>query len=409
MRIAICSLSRFTHVAEFIDAAEELAKRHDVRYLLGYPDADAMDLLRSRGIPHELILDEMPPMKSPAAAGSTHQIFTDYFFRQAQAILPKLVDRLEALNPGLILAHLRDYAGLNAAELLSIPVVSFGSHASPVRSEPLDPPFGSGLSRKGSAAQRALFWKLHHEFNRTLDREYNRMLRAPHGLPPVSGASTHASGRLILLSIIPTLGHAISAPAAHVRYVGPLFSRTRNDPRERALLERIRELPRPRVFLSLGTTYGSGLMENCLQALTGFHGSLIASGCGESSLGIRAVRAPFFHDVDAIIQASDAVVTVCGGKTVMDSLKHGAPMVGLPRQGEQRDIALALADQGTAILPCLRKWDGAAFRSAIDAICGDPSYRSAANILRREVESSGQAGQVVIELEKLMSALQLAA
>jgi UDP:flavonoid glycosyltransferase YjiC (YdhE family) len=87
----------------------------------------------------------------------------------------------------------------------------------------------------------------------------------------------------------------------------------------------------------------------------------------------------------------------------MDALAQGKPIVALPRQGEQKEIALALAEEGAAILPCPRKWDAEAFLNAVGEVCHKPSYREAARRLQQEVMDSGR----VAEVENLLSRFHL--
>lgn len=400
MKIAICSLSTFTYVAECVDAAVLLARSHEVRFLLGFRSAPAIALLERLGLAYEVLLDEPPVLAGAAAAGSTRELFTDFFFRQAEAVMPTLPARLEAWGAEIVLSHLRDFAGINAAAVLGLPVVSFGSHANPVRCEPDDPPFGSGLSRTAPPSRRQLMWQFDREFHASLDPIYNRTFRQPYGLTPVHRASTHASEQLILLSLIPALGNTNAPVPAHVRFVGPLYSSAGASagPDEQALLEQIAASPRPRVFISLGTTYGASLVHAGLDALERFDGTVIASGTPTVRSAPGQIGAPFFHDVHSVLRACDAAVTVCGGKTVMDMLAHGLPIVGLPQQGEQKDVAMALHAHGGAILPCLRKWDAAAFRAAVESACRDDVHRAAASRLRAEVVSSGGAAYAAQEV-----------
>ena len=96
MKIAICSLSTFTYVAECVDAAVVLARSHDVRFMLGFRSAPAVALLERLGLAYEVLLDEPPVLAGAAAARSTRELFTDFFFRQAEAVMPQLPARLAA-------------------------------------------------------------------------------------------------------------------------------------------------------------------------------------------------------------------------------------------------------------------------------------------------------------------------
>src|SRR5262249_25642406 len=115
VKIAVCSLSKFTYVAEFVGAAEILSQRHEVRYFLGFTSPAAVDLVERRGLQYEFLLDEPPAQMGPAEAASTHDLFAGYFFKQAELVLPRLPARLSAWGADAVLSHLRDFAGINAA------------------------------------------------------------------------------------------------------------------------------------------------------------------------------------------------------------------------------------------------------------------------------------------------------
>lgn len=406
MKVAVSSLSRYTHVAEFIDAAQVLNGRHEVRYFLGPTYAAAVKLLESRGIGHTRLLpsaqvDVTTALGTAAGAKSVFALFTDYFLRHAEMVLPNLLDALERWQPDLVLSHLRDYAGITAAEILGIPVVSFGSHGPPHREEPLDPPFGAGIARGAPERELGLMWRLQHHFDERVDAVYNKRLRQPYGLLAIRGTSTYHSRTLTLLSMIPALANRNTPEPPYIRYVGPLFSQRNRSgtPDESALLERISNMPGPRVLLSLGTTYVKPVLESCLAALEHFPGTLIASLGGDAHTRISASRRarsnliyqPFFTNIGRVLELSDVVVTVAAGKSVMDALACGKPLVCLPQQGEQREIALALRDCGAAEVPCSRKWADDDFANAVERVASEPCYADAAGRLQQQVRQMGGA------------------
>ena len=83
MRIAVCSLSQFTYIAEFIDVAQRLHEKHQVCYFLGFSCQDAIRLLEKKQIPYKVLLDERLDVESvltvPAAAKSTYDLFKNGF------------------------------------------------------------------------------------------------------------------------------------------------------------------------------------------------------------------------------------------------------------------------------------------------------------------------------------------
>jgi hypothetical protein len=199
------------------------------------------------------------------------------------------------------------------------------------------------------------------------------------------------------------LQRELSALPAHVRYVGSLFSRA-DRTADGHTVEAIEALPRPRLFISLGTTYAGALLPRCLTAARDLDAGLIvslgvpggqASGQREiveltSGARSRCLVRPFFQAVDDVLQRADAVVSVGAGQTVMDALSHGRPLLCLPQQGEQRDIALAIEERGAGHA-LIGNWVGADLNSAMVDVATNPAYSAAAGLLREESRTAGGA------------------
>ena len=419
MRIAICSLSQFAYVSEFVDAAQRLNGNHQVCYFLGFSCPAAIGLLERKQVPYQALLDEQADIRSvltaQAAAKSTYDLFKTYFFKHAELVLPGLLDTLRAWKPDLILAYLRDYAGMTAAEVLGVPMGSFGSFPSPVRAEGIDPPFGAGMRRDAPERLYQMMWKLHHEFNSRVDPLYNETIRRPYGLDDVRGVSTLHSNRLVLLGTIPILSNKRSPDPPYVKYVGPLFSGdgAQAGADEAGEIARIASSPRPRVFVTLGTTYVQPLLGDCLRALTDFPGTIVATLGSQwdqdRDSDVRSllerenvVWRPFFSNFCRVLELVDAVVTVCAAKTVLAALAAGKPLVCLPRQGEQYERAYRLEALGAARVPCPRRWDGEGFARAAEQVAADDRYRQAASALRAHVEQSGGVAEAVRLLNALL-------
>lgn len=416
MRIAICSLSQFTYVAEFIDVAQRLQEKHQVCYFLGFSCQDAIRLLEKKQVPYQVLLDEQVDIESvltvPAAAKSTYDLFNNGFFKHAELILPNLLETLRAWKPNLVLSYLRDYGGMTAAEILDIPMVSFGSLPSPVRIEGIDPPFGAGVSKDAPRRLSRVMWKFHHEFNSRVDPLYNERIRRPYGLDDISQVSTLHSRRLVLLGTVAILSNKHSPEPPYVKYVGPLFSGT-GAPAEADETDKIALVassPKPRVFVSLGTTYVEPLVEKCLKALTIFPGTIVVTLGSEMDSHVRSllqrknvVWSPFFSDFNSVLELVDTVVTVTAAKTVLVSLAAGKPLVCLPQQGEQYERAYRLQSLGAAEMPCPRRWDAQRFVSITEQVATDHRYKRAASVLQAHIEQSGGVKEAVRLLNTSLS------
>jgi len=415
VRIAICSLSQYTHVAEVVDAAEYLAQRHEVCYFVGFNTKSTADLLSGRGIPYRILLDpELDIQKAMASADdfrSAEKLFEFFFFRHAELVLPKLIPALESWQPDLIVSSIRDYAGLTAGEVLNKPVATFGV-TSPIRERDSDPPLFSGVSRDCPDRMRKMMWKFHEHFHAKMDPIYNRRIRRPYSLPDISGVSSLHSSELVFLWSVPSLSNKYSPDPPYVRYVGPLSTKKGSsiEPEEAEILDRLDSSNGPRVLITLGTFHSADLLEPVMAALSDYSGTIVVCAGASSDTELSAYLAkanvisrPFFFCINEILNRVDAVVNVANGKSTLDALSFGKPLVCFPRQGEQFEIAHRLQDLNAAIAPCLRKWDASKVRDAVERVTKDDRYRQAALGLRDEIGDSGGAREVERLLENLMA------
>jgi UDP:flavonoid glycosyltransferase YjiC (YdhE family) len=416
VKIAICSLSQFTYVAEFIDVAQRLQDKHQVCYFPGFSCQDALGLLDKKDVPYQVLLDERldieAELTNPAAAESTYELFRDCFFKHAELVLPNLLEALWGWKPDLIMSYLRDYAGMTAAEILDVPMVSFGSFPSPVRIEDIDPPFGAGVSKDAPKRLVQLMWKLNRQFHSRADPLYNEIIRRPYGLVDVRQVSTLHSRRLVLLGTIPVLSNKNSPDPPYIKYVGPLFAGD-GAPVEADEVEKIARIassPKPRVFVTLGTTYVAPLIENCLKALTTSPGTIIVTLGTKISDRIRpllnrqnVIWSPFFSDFHSVLQLVDTVVTVTAAKTVLAALAAAKPLVCLPQQGEQYERAYRLQALGAGKVPCPRRWDAQEFARVTEQVATDRRYAQAAAVLQKNVEQSGGVEEAVRLLDEILS------
>lgn len=415
MRIAVCSLSQFTYVAEFINVTQRLNKEHEVCYFMAFYCQNSIKLLQKSYIFYQVILDKRIDITSvltdPATAASSYEIFKNFFFKHAEILLPYLIKTLKIWKPDLILSHYRDYAGMTAAEILDIPMVSFGSAGSPFRVKGIDPPYGAGVSRDTPNRVMQLLWELNHKFNQRIDLLYNNTIRRPYGLDDIHGASTLHSNQLVLLSMISCLSNKSSLDPPHVKFVGPLFlSRPETEEGDEAeTIAYIASMPKPRVLVSLGTIYVEPT-EKCLEALENFPGTVIVSLGGKKEIDISSlihrknlVWRSFFTDFNRLLKYVDAVVTIASGKTVLESLAVGKPLVCLPQQGEQYENALRLQSLGAGEVPCPKRWDSQRFVRVTELVAIEDKYRKAAAVLQADVERSGGVDEVVRLINTFLS------
>ena len=413
MRIAICSLSQFTYIAEFIEAAQLLNERHEVCYFIGFFCQNSIKLLQQKHLSYKVLLDEQIDIKSalrdPANASSPYEIFEGWFFKHAELLLPGLLKTIKVWKPDLIVSHYRDYAGMTAAEILGIPMVSFGTSGSPIRVEGIDPPYAVGVSRDTPNRVMQLLWKLNHKFNEKIDQLYNEKIRRPYGLNDISGSITLHSNQLVLLSMISSLSNKYSPDPPYIKFVGPLFSSRSgsNELEEVNTITRIAASPKPRIFITLGTIYVEST-QKCLEALEKFRGTIIVSmgNKNEFKMGSlfqrkNVIWRPFFDDFYRVLELVDSVVTIASGKTVLDALAMGKPLICMPSQGEQYENALRIQSLGAGEIFCPKHWNSQKFVKLTEQVVTEERYRKAAAFLQAEIKSSRRMDELVKEIETL--------
>nr|WP_238361128.1 nucleotide disphospho-sugar-binding domain-containing protein [Iningainema tapete] len=158
----------------------------------------------------------------------------------------------------------------------------------------------------------------------------------------------------------------------------------------------------------LGTTHAELIIEKCLEALLAFPGSVIVSLGGKTVAHISSLLksknvtwSPFFSDLNQVLKLVDAVITVTAPKTVLASLAVGKPLICLPQQGEQYELAYRLQSLGVGEIPCPKRWDAQAFAFITEQVATESKYIKAASILQAEIEQSGGISEVVKAIEAL--------
>jgi UDP:flavonoid glycosyltransferase YjiC (YdhE family) len=414
MRIAICSLCQFTHIVKFVDAAQLLIEKNEVCYFLGFACQDTIRLLQEKQLPYKVLLDEKIDMNFlltlTVVNESAYAVFEKYFFRYAKLTLPYLIKALNVWRPDFILSDMRDYAGMTAAEIMDIPMVSSGNFTSPFRVEGIDPPFGSGINRDAPKRLLQLMWKLHHEFNDRLDLLYNETIRRPYGLDDIRRVSTLNSTKLVLLSTISILANKYSQDPSYVKYIGPLSLKKGESVEvdETDKIACIASSPEPRVFVTHGTVLMEPLTKKCLKALKNFPGTVIVSLGGKKmssdicSLLKRknVIWSSFFFDMNSVLKLVDVVVA-SEDQTAIESFAAGKPLVFLPERGIQYALAYRFQSLGVAEVCFPRHLDAQKIANLTWQVATEDRYRKAASVLQEHIKQSGGADEVVRLLNHL--------
>jgi UDP:flavonoid glycosyltransferase YjiC (YdhE family) len=165
---------------------------------------------------------------------------------------------------------------------------------------------------------------------------------------------------------------------------------------------------RPRIAVTLGTILPGRLdmMSAILDGLAALDVDVIATvgpGLDPAALGpyTDRIRVERYVPMSRLLPACDAVVCHAGSGTMLAAIANGLPMVLLPVNADQpenahRCVAAAIA---VAVPVGARTSDG--IRDAMAAVLGDPAYRSAAAVVRSQLEAMPAPEDVLPRLERL--------
>jgi UDP:flavonoid glycosyltransferase YjiC (YdhE family) len=99
----------------------------------------------------------------------------------------------------------------------------------------------------------------------------------------------------------------------------------------------------------------------------------------------------------------DAVVSHAGSNTVAEALAYGLPQVVAPIRDGQPVVAQHLEATGAAIRVRFARLRATELRAAVTTVLDDPSYRTAAERIRRSFAAAGGASAAADHLEMLVA------
>jgi UDP:flavonoid glycosyltransferase YjiC (YdhE family) len=265
------------------------------------------------------------------------------------------------------------------------------------------PPLGSrvGVPRTARTRLRArVVSAVGHALARDTRRRID-VLRADHGLGPLTGSVNEVLGRLPLYVVasLPELDLDRRDLPAGVRYVGPLLW---HPPEPQGTAEWLDTLPADRAWVHVteGTSHyqepfvlraaAAGLAGAPYEAIltTGHNrepGTVVPGGSNVH------VRTWLSHQV--LLPRCSVLVTTGGAGTVMAGLAAGVPLVLVPTSWDKPDVALRMVEAGVAVRLAPKDCTPAGLRCAVDAVLGDQRYgRRAREVAERLAAAPGPGG-----------------
>jgi UDP:flavonoid glycosyltransferase YjiC (YdhE family) len=287
---------------------------------------------------------------------------------------------LQQLRPDLVVSDVITVCGGMAAELLGVPWVELSPHPLYLPSKGL-PPIGSGLAPGTDVAGRvrdAVMRAFTARSIRIGDRQ-RADCRAGIGLP-----DRDPGPRRRLIATLPALEVPRPDWPAEAVVVGPLHF----EPTTEVMAIPPGDGPVVVVAPSTAVTGAAGLAEVSLQCLVPGRTLPTGSRLVVSRLGGADLAMPPWARVarvrqDELLRHADVVVCGGGHGMLSKSLLAGVPVVVVPGDGDQWELANRVARQGSGKL--VRPLSAEALIAAIGQVLSDISYRQAA---RRAGESA---------------------
>lgn len=221
---------------------------------------------------------------------------------------------------------------------------------------------------------------------------------------PAGAADPRFSPHLVLaFTTAQFVGPALQA-GPQVRFVGPaLRPRVTTAQFPWSWLDR----DRPTVLVTLGTVsaeVGARFLAECTAAALARSDRLQTvivdptSDLRQIADGVLVIpRVPQLE----LLEHIDAVVCHAGHNTVCEALWHGLPLVVAPIRDDQTIIAQQVVDAGAGIRVRFNRVDEQRLGAAIDALCSDPDYRTAAGRVRHSFRAAGGADAAAGHLERI--------
>ncbi len=229
------------------------------------------------------------------------------------------------------------------------------------------------------------------------------LVRAEHGLPP-DPELRMPSRHLVLSPMPPSLRDpAFPLPEkAHSIRPGSLVPGD-------GVPEWLERLPdRPTVYFTLGTVFdmeSGDLLARALAGLRELPANVVVTVGDRVDLAPQPdnvrIEAHVPHSV--LFPRCDLVVSHGGSGTMVDALAAGVPQVVLPIGADQPLNAARCEALGAAVVVKPLRATPAEIGAAARAALEQPSYRAAAERVRREVLALPDAGHAVALLERLVS------
>ncbi len=225
-------------------------------------------------------------------------------------------------------------------------------------------------------------------------QETSRDLHERYGLSPVELKDLFATEEELNIVALPRefQPDADTFDERHV-FVGPCIA-----PRSNGSIFTLDQLTdRPLLYISLGTVFNTDtkFYAACFEVFADSDWQVVMSigtNIDPSSIGQKTpnnfVVSPHLPQLE-ILQNADMFITHGGMNSTMEAIYYGVPMVVVPQQPEQAMTAARVAELGLGISLEPEQVSASTMRHAVNAVCGDASYRRRVAEMQKAARDAG--------------------
>jgi MGT family glycosyltransferase len=199
-------------------------------------------------------------------------------------------------------------------------------------------------------------------------------VRKKHGLPPLPTMWQAVEGDITLLADLPEFMPVKPDTPPRFRYVGPLLWNANI-----ALPSWYSKLEpgRPTIYFTMGSTGDARFFEEAVRVFgnTEFQVLITTGGLAEIPNAPPNVFSAKYAPGDALMAASDVVISHGGNGTIYQALSRGVPIIGLPTMFDQEINMRRVVKLGLGVKVASRGYEGEAMGKAVRAVLGDTRYR----------------------------------
>jgi MGT family glycosyltransferase len=209
-------------------------------------------------------------------------------------------------------------------------------------------------------------------------------VRKQHGLPPVQTMWEAVEGDITLLCDLPEFMPVVRGVPLSYRYCGPLLWEANIEPPE--WLSRL-DPNRPTIYFTMGSTGNARFFEEAVRVFgnTQYQVLITTGGLAEIRNPPPNVFIAKYAPGEALMAASDVVVSHGGNGTIYQALACGVPIIGLPAIFDQEINMRRVTSLGAGLQLSSKDYDGRLLEQAVRMILRDSGYRERCKTLAARI------------------------